>query len=813
MICPVAETLPSYGAARSPGQTTYAYDALGRQTLRVVSTPNDPELGSISDTWTYDEANGGQTRYGLLTSEQRTQGMLQFNGNDLVPFETDTWHKLYAYDEALRPAGYTTTIHPHSYGNQGNAPLINASTYTVSMAYDSYFGRVKSVTYPQSGVGEYTRYTIDGFVVEQGHSNDYANPAFWHRIEAMTASGQVKRELYGNGVVQEYTHDARTQQMTATQILASDAALSQLHSYQHDLFGNLIQQTRTATTYSTEDFQYDHQHRLRNSTRSGAANGGSIDYSYDELGNLLSKSDYGSNYQYGASVSISGCYTTPVSLPGPHAVSRVMAANNGGSYEYGYDANGNLICSSNSHNGPMQIHYDPTNKPFRVQRGSHQTEFWYGSDDQRYFQRDNSAGDTIYIGKLFEQKSNGQKKYYLGNYAVFTADISAGDSISYLHTDRLGSIIAISDENGNNTSNTGRGFDPFGKPREEDWDDVSPFAEGDLNGYETTTRGFTGHEHLNGTDLIHMNGRAYDYNLGRFLSVDPVINHPTNSQSLNPYSYIMNNPMAGVDPTGYRDIGASAAAAGFGILRGAGIVNDVDFDLVLEGEIRTGNGSAVGSAELSALLTIAATAVSAVALEQAARKFIQRRLTRGRGRRSQNQNNNGEEGVANSKPNSNESSDSINSSDQRPSDSQLEARAQEIHGQLDPVAQRRRTTAITEAVDSDGNVTNIVSSSEPSLSGKQKEILGEGEVAARGPRGEHAEVTGLRTASEAGIEPTRVAASRPICENCESAINDAGAQPASPLKRQQGRKQSTNDKSSDGIEIVRCSGGLKDTCD
>ena len=40
---------------------------------------------------------------------------------------------------------------------------------------------------------------------------------------------------------------------------------------------------------------------------------------------------------------------------------------------------------------------------------------------------------------------------------------------------------------------------------------------GDLNGYDTTTRGFTGHEHLNGTDLIHMNGRAYDYNLGRFL--------------------------------------------------------------------------------------------------------------------------------------------------------------------------------------------------------------------------------------------------------------------------------------------------------
>ncbi|WP_369679937.1 RHS repeat domain-containing protein [Pseudoalteromonas sp. A601] len=51
--------------------------------------------------------------------------------------------------------------------------------------------------------------------------------------------------------------------------------------------------------------------------------------------------------------------------------------------------------------------------------------------------------------------------------------------------------------------------------------------------------------------LIHMNGRVYDYNLGRFMSVDPLIQSPTNSQSINPYSYIMNNPLSGADPTGY----------------------------------------------------------------------------------------------------------------------------------------------------------------------------------------------------------------------------------------------------------------------
>jgi hypothetical protein len=47
-----------------------------------------------------------------------------------------------------------------------------------------------------------------------------------------------------------------------------------------------------------------------------------------------------------------------------------------------------------------------------------------------------------------------------------------------------------------------------------------------------------------------MNGRAYDYQLGRFLSVDPFI-QGISSDAINPYSYIGNNPLSGTDPTGY----------------------------------------------------------------------------------------------------------------------------------------------------------------------------------------------------------------------------------------------------------------------
>jgi hypothetical protein len=47
-----------------------------------------------------------------------------------------------------------------------------------------------------------------------------------------------------------------------------------------------------------------------------------------------------------------------------------------------------------------------------------------------------------------------------------------------------------------------------------------------------------------------MNGRIYDPKLGRFLSVDPVFQFPTNTQSLNPYTYVLNAPLTLTDPTG-----------------------------------------------------------------------------------------------------------------------------------------------------------------------------------------------------------------------------------------------------------------------
>jgi RHS repeat-associated protein len=72
-----------------------------------------------------------------------------------------------------------------------------------------------------------------------------------------------------------------------------------------------------------------------------------------------------------------------------------------------------------------------------------------------------------------------------------------------------------------------------------------------LSGFDTSQRGYTGHEHLAMFGMIHMNGRIYDPLLGRFMQADPIIDEPFNLQSYNRYAYVGNNPLAFTDPTGY----------------------------------------------------------------------------------------------------------------------------------------------------------------------------------------------------------------------------------------------------------------------
>ncbi len=101
-------------------------------------------------------------------------------------------------------------------------------------------------------------------------------------------------------------------------------------------------------------------------------------------------------------------------------------------------------------------------------------------------------------------------------------------------------------------------YDAFGKTRNLNGSDI---AAGTSMRSPSMRRGFTGHEmlsELNG-GLIHMNGRIYDPNLGRFMTADPTVQFEGYSQSYNRYSYVLNNPLSFTDPTGF-GLGEFAAA-------------------------------------------------------------------------------------------------------------------------------------------------------------------------------------------------------------------------------------------------------------
>ena len=117
------------------------------------------------------------------------------------------------------------------------------------------------------------------------------------------------------------------------------------------------------------------------------------------------------------------------------------------------------------------------------------------------------------------------------------------------------------------------GFDAWGLRRDGvSWETATPWGgtlESQLR--QTTTHGYTGHEMAESVGIIHMNGRIYDPHFARFLQADPFVQNPQMLQSWNRYSYVMNNPMANTDPTGYfskGDLLRTAVAIGITVYTG-----------------------------------------------------------------------------------------------------------------------------------------------------------------------------------------------------------------------------------------------------
>lgn len=132
-------------------------------------------------------------------------------------------------------------------------------------------------------------------------------------------------------------------------------------------------------------------------------------------------------------------------------------------------------------------------------------------------------------------------------------------------------------------------YDAYGKRRGANWSGAP--TETEMGTVANASReGYTGHTMLDNMGLIHMNGRVQDPLLGRFLSADPYVSDPDNTQNYNRYSYVYNNPLTYTDPSGFvvSDTGCGQVDDGVTVC-GDGGGNDNDWDWHLR-DLPGGNG-------------------------------------------------------------------------------------------------------------------------------------------------------------------------------------------------------------------------------
>ncbi|WP_268225813.1 glycohydrolase toxin TNT-related protein, partial [Sinomicrobium oceani] len=190
---------------------------------------------------------------------------------------------------------------------------------------------------------------------------------------------------------------------------------------------------------------------------------------------------------------------------------------------------------------------------FQYNASMGRAHMYYGGEEsdkmQRRYRKHYSADGSM---EIREDTQNGKTTFitYIGGDAYSAPLIWHSDqgttttnNYYYLHRDYLGSILSITDKSG--TVKEKRHFDA--------WGNIVKLTNGSgtaLNNFTILDRGYTGHEHLAGVGLVHMNGRLYDPVMHRFLMPDNYVQDHFNTQFFNRYGYALNNPLIYTDPTG-----------------------------------------------------------------------------------------------------------------------------------------------------------------------------------------------------------------------------------------------------------------------
>ena len=414
----------------------------------------------------------------------------------------------------------------HRYEYNGFKQLVQTTetnpqaVFTKNYTYDA-FGRVQQETTTAQTTGKRVSSAVQ-YRYENGDLVEMKTPSgatLW-KLTASNEYGQPLSLLKGKTkeLLDYNTHFPKTQI-----VQREDTPLNVLQ-YDFNPQRGLLNH-RTYSFYNQkEEFAYDTTDRL---TRWGNAT-----HQYDERGRITENSAIGT-YEY---------------TRNGYQQQKLTTNESGETYLEKYPL---PVIRYNAFKAPEQIYVkDKERISYDYNAFGERSHCYYGNAEVekakrpllKHYSHDGSA-------EVLCNKTDNSTKFvfYLGGdaYSAPAVLISDGETqkLYYLHRDYLGSIVMLTDEEGNIAER--RHFDPWGQPIK-----VEDGAGKVLQGLTLLDRGFTGHEHLQTVGLIHMNGRLYDPVLHRFLQPDNFVQDPFNTQNFNRYGYCLNNPLVYVDQNG-----------------------------------------------------------------------------------------------------------------------------------------------------------------------------------------------------------------------------------------------------------------------
>ena len=410
------------------------------------------------------------------------------------------------------------------------------------------------------------------------------------RYEGYEATGKIGEGHYGNGTATHYTYDPRSTRLVG--IVTADPSGQpandlQRRAYWYTQAGDVKKVTDGLQGIDYE-YAYDNLHRLTGETNTG--NYPAVGYTYNAIGNILTRTVGGNTYSYG----YSGGHK--------HAVGTVTY--NGTPYTYNYDNNGNMLTGPDftdpGTTAARTMSWNGDNRPARVVHVKGgvtvTTDFAYDGTGGRAKKVVQGSNTTFYVGAHYEVKDGVVTKYlFAGSMRI--AKVSGG-ATHYYHQDHLGSSVAMSDVNGSKVEGTE--YMPFGSMRDHSGSAISNYK-------------YTDQELDTETGLYYFHARYYDPVIGRFISADAIVQSYTDPQTLNRYSYVRNNPLIYTDPSGYFfGIDAIIVGAVIGALV-AGVQSDWNPQSMVVGAAIGGISGGVFSGVSDAAIELAPILQSAVA--------------------------------------------------------------------------------------------------------------------------------------------------------------------------------------------------------